>query len=104
MMDSQTNLLETRFERKPEMVARRVAGEIILVPIKRQIKEDPCLYTLDEMAAFLWEKLERGSTGSELVEALLAQYSVSRELVAQDVQKFLEELLSIEAIRIQEIH
>jgi len=100
-MSSQTNLLEAQFKRQPEMVARRVAGEIILVPIKPQIKEDPCLYTLDEIAAFLWEKLEQGSSGEELIEALLCQYSVSREQAVQDVQNFLEELLSIEAIHSQ---
>ena len=94
----EASLLETKFEKKREMVARRVAGEIILVPIKREIKEDPCLYTLDEIAAFLWEKLEHGSTGNDLIKALLSEYSISEETAAVDVQKFLEELLAIEAV------
>lgn len=100
-MEYQIEMLQTTFERDPAMVARRVAGEIVLVPIKPKISGDPSLYTLDEAAAFLWEKIEQGVTGQDLIEELLSRYEASQEQANQDVRNLVEELLSIEAIRVK---
>jgi len=81
------------------MVARRVAGEIILVPTKSQIHEDVALYTLDEVAAFLWEQLDGRQNGWDLVQTLLTTYAVEPSQAQEDTCQFLEQLKSIEAIR-----
>lgn len=94
-----TNPLDSRFERQPTMVTRRVAGEVLLVPITRRMEEEASLYTLDEVAAFLWDRLDGHHTGRELVEALKAAYVVETAQAEQDVRHFVEQLTSIEAIR-----
>lgn len=91
-------LLEARFEPHPSIVTRKVAGEIILVPVSGRITE-PCLYTLDETAAFLWEQLTGKPTGLDLIQALESNFSVEKEQAETDVQAFLEQLQSIGAIQ-----
>jgi hypothetical protein len=92
------DVLERRYEHDPAVVTRRVAGEVILVPV-RPAREEAALYTLDEVAAFLWERLDGLRTGHELVAALQSEYEVDESRAASDVRVFLEQLLSIEAIR-----
>jgi len=95
---SHDNTLDIRFQRRSTMVTRRVAGEIILVPIVRQVKDDPSLFTLDEVAAFLWDQLETRPTGSELVRKLHSVYDVAPEQAENDVRQFLKQLQDIDAI------
>jgi len=87
-----------RFRRRSTMVTRRVAGEIILVPIVRQVKDDPSLFTLDEVAAFLWDQMETYRSGSEMARELQTAYDVSPEQAENDVRRFLQQLQDIEAI------
>lgn len=94
-----TDLLETRFERQPAMVTRRVAGELILVPDTRRMDREAALYVLDDVAAFLWERLDGQHTGHDLIRALVASYSVSPQEAEKDVRTFLAQLEEIEALR-----
>ncbi|OFW29522.1 MAG: hypothetical protein A3H97_01185 [Acidobacteria bacterium RIFCSPLOWO2_02_FULL_65_29] len=90
--------LGTRYEHEPSIVTRRVAGEVILVPT-RQMSGDAALFTLDEVAAFLWERLDGQRTGKDLVAALESSYAAEPEQAAADVRTFLEQLESIDAVR-----
>ncbi len=98
-MKSETDLLDIRFEREPTMITRRVAGEIILIPVTRRMGEESALYTLDVVAAYLWERLDGQHTGRDLIEVLESAYTVEREQSAQDVRTFLEQLQSMQATR-----
>ena len=91
--------LDIRFERRSTMVTRRVAGELILVPITSRMGEEAALYTLDEIAAFLWDRLDGTCTGRDLVAALESAYAVGKTEAAQDVRVFLEQLKAFEAIQ-----
>ncbi len=91
--------LDIRFERRSTMVTRRVAGELILVPITSRMGEEAALYTLDEIAAFLWDRLDGTCTGRDLVAALESAYAVGKTEAAQDVRVFLEQLKALDAIQ-----
>lgn len=97
-MSTSTDLLNIKFEKHPSVVTRQVAGETILVPISRSIGNEPCLYTLDETATFLWERLDGRRTGHDLAKELTLSYEVSEEQAGSDVQTFLGELKSVELI------
>jgi hypothetical protein len=48
---------------------------------------------LNETGAFLWKALaERDMTEEELVDAILAEYDVSREIASRDVHRVVETL------------
>ena len=96
-----TQVMSTCFEPNPSVVPRKVAGEIILVPVSGRI-EQPCLYTLDETAAFLWERLDGAHTGETLAQELQANFAVEKEQAEADTQAFLEQLQTIGAIRPKE--
>jgi hypothetical protein len=92
-----SDTLDVTFEREPSLVTRRVAGEVILVPT--QWTGGAALFTLDEVATFLWERIDGQRTGRELASLVEAEYETRIDEAERDVREFLEQLRSIEAIR-----
>ena len=75
----------------PDVVARKVSGEFVLVPL-RQAHVLQAMYTLNPVGAFLWNELKVGQTEFDLVTSLLAQYAVNSEQAHNDVSDFLTQL------------
>ncbi|MBI4124630.1 MAG: PqqD family protein [Deltaproteobacteria bacterium] len=91
--------LDISFEHDASIVARVVAGELILVPLTPGgAGKEPFLYTLDDVAAFLWEQMDGRRTGRDLAAVLQKKYEVDPARAEKDTLIFLEELRTIEAI------
>jgi hypothetical protein len=82
------------YARSPDMVCRRVATEIILVPIRRNVREVG-LYTLNEVAAFVWERLDGKNRVGDLVCAVVEEFEIDEETAKADIQVVLEKLVQI---------
>ena len=73
------------------LAARRVGSQLVLVPTARRVEEVGAVYTLNEVAARIWELLPRCNSVDDLVEAVLAEYETDREELRADVLGFLAE-------------
>jgi len=87
-----------RFQRSPLIVTRNIAGERLLIPIHRSLGDKDWIFTLNETAGFLWDALERGRSGDELVTLALASFEGERGEIESDVRRVLEELEAVGAI------
>lgn len=76
-----------------EFILREIAGDYVIIPTGKTTLELNGLITVNELGAFLWEKLQQDITKAELVEAVLAEYEIDQETVEKDVDEFLEELV-----------
>lgn len=83
---------------KKELIKRQIAEETVLVPVGKTIYDSHGLFVLNELAAFLWDILPNVSGEEELVDAVLAEYEVSREEAAADIGEFLAKLRKMEII------
>jgi hypothetical protein len=90
---------ETRYERNPEFIYRRIVDELVLVPVRQEVADMDCIYTLNPVGAFIWEKLEGRATLGELQAAVVAQYEVDPEAAGVDLREFVQELESAGAVR-----
>ena len=81
-----------------ELILREIAGEHILVPVGETALRFQGMITLNESGLLLWQKLQSGFTGEDLVEALLAEYQVERSQAQADVAAFLEKLSQVELL------
>jgi hypothetical protein len=88
-----------RYHRTDEFVARIIAGETVLVPIHRQIGDLESIYTLNEVATFIWERLADAVTPAALVLALEDTFAGSPAEMRADLDEFLGHLLDLRAIR-----
>ncbi len=78
---------------KDGFILREVAGNFIVVAVGNAVKDFNGVITLNEVGAFLWKKLEDGATEEELVDALLSEYEVEKDVAEADVKKFVDKLV-----------
>ncbi len=81
-----------------EFVAREVAGDYLLIPVGKTTLDLNGMMTLNEVGAFLWEKLPEAENEAALVDAVLDEYEAERAEVEQDVSEFLSKLRELKII------
>jgi len=97
-MPDQSALLGTVFERSPDMVARTVEGEEILVPIVRSAEEVDSIYTLNEVGSFIWERLDGARSVTDILDAVGEEYEGDVDYMSRTVLEFVNDLVEIKAV------
>lgn len=77
---------------KQGYVLRQVADLWVVLPLAEETVNFNGMIKLNDCGALLWKALERGCDAEALVDAVLAEYRVSREQARADVMEFLENL------------
>ena len=77
---------------KEGFLMRQVGGNNVVVPVGVQAVDFRCLITLNEVGAFLWQKLNSDCTVTDLVDALLGEYDVPADVATADVERFVASL------------
>lgn len=90
---------DARFERNPDFVFRRIVDEVVLVPIRQQVADMDCIYTLNGVGAFVWEHLDGRTSLADIQAAVLSEYDASSDEVAADLDEFVQHLEGVGAIR-----
>ncbi len=71
-----------------DFTIQKVGDQYVAVPVGETSKTFHGMVRLNETGAFLWRALAaRDMTEEELVDALLGEYDVSREIAARDVHR-----------------
>lgn len=78
---------------KSGFVLKNIAGESIIMPVGDNIKKFDGAIVLNEVSAFVWSKLENGTSRNELVEHILAEFDVDADKAAADLDVLLEKLI-----------
>ena len=86
------------YTKHPDYVQRDVAGECILVPIRRTLTEANSIYVLNETGAALWNRIDGQRTAQDIVTDLCNEYEVATDQLAKDFTSLLDDLLSIRAV------
>lgn len=75
-----------------EFVLRQVADTWVVLALGSASIDFSGMLTLNESGALLWHALEQGADREKLVDALTAEYDVSRYTASEDVDAFLAKL------------
>ncbi len=73
-------------------ILRTVAGENLVVPIGDKNISFNAVITLNDSGKYLWNVLLNDTTEPQLVESLMSEYDVSREIAERDVTVFIRSL------------
>ncbi|MBN1658213.1 MAG: PqqD family protein [Anaerolineae bacterium] len=88
------NRLDARYRKDPSIVYREIAGEAILVPIRRRTADLESIYTLNPVAARIWDLLDGERTLGEIKSSLLVDFEGAEpEQVEADLYEFLGQLV-----------
>ena len=93
------DLVARRYEKEPSIVYREIAGEAILVPIRRNVADMESVYTLDSVGADIWKLIDGDRTLPDILDVLLGEYDVEADVLSRDLDEFIEQLESVGAIR-----
>ncbi len=79
-------------------VLRQIADTWVVLPLEEATLDFNGMMTLNETGSFLWSLLEKGCQQTDLVDALLSEYDVTREQAIADVEEFLNKLRNIDCL------
>jgi hypothetical protein len=87
-----------RYQRNPELIFRKIVDEAVLVPIHQNVANMDCIYTLNDVGAFIWDVLQQPASLEDLVKDLLQEYDADPDVLKADLSRFLSEMQSIGAL------
>jgi hypothetical protein len=89
---------DDRFRHSKEVAARKIADEVLLVPIRTSAKQKLGVYTLNQTASWLWEMMDGSVTCAQLADAMIQRFEVNPGRARKDVEVLCRDLLSFGAI------
>lgn len=94
LYDRQEKILEIEKDMKIKsgFVLRDAAGEHVVMPCGQNIGEFDGAIVLNDVAAFVWEKMSDSVSREELLEYILSEFEVDRDLAAKDLDVLLDKL------------
>ncbi|NJL17603.1 MAG: PqqD family protein [Nitrospira sp.] len=87
------------YAKHSDFVQREVAGECILVPIRRNLAEANSIYVLNETGAVFWNSIDGLRSAQSIEREIGDLYDVATEQLHHDFETLLADLLMIGAIQ-----
>jgi hypothetical protein len=81
--------------RSPRIVSRRIAGELVLVPLVTHGADLDAIYNLNAVGAFIWERLDGRASGDAIVAGLAETFEVESAQAAADYLAFVSRLVDL---------
>lgn len=81
--------LEKKYRANPNYVLREIAGEAVLVSVGDGIADFCGIVTLNPSAKILWTCLLNGAGRTEISEALVNEFGISKEKAEEDAERAL---------------
>ena len=92
-------LAATSFKKNAGFVARNIAGELVLIPIAKELREVNSIYSMNAMGARIWELLEEERSFQKIKKTLLSEYEVEEVKLEEDLTEIINQLTEIKAIQ-----
>ena len=77
---------------KEDLILRRIAGESVVIPIGNNVASFNGIISLNDTAAFLWQKCQSSTSQEELESSLLDEYEVDPDTAKKDIEEFITTL------------
>lgn len=84
----------------PEVVARDIAGQHILVPVRTGVAQMDYLYTTDEVGSFIYTLLDGRSDARSVARRVASTFAVGEEDALRDVLDYLHTLCEAGLVRV----
>ena len=84
---------------KENLILRRIGSEYVIIVPGKDLVDLTKVYTLNQTSAWIWEQLkDEDFTVERIVELVMHNYDVDKEVAMNDVQAFLDILIEGELI------
>ena len=93
---------DQRLVRSQSVVARVVAGETLVVPIRSNVGDLASIYSFNATGTLIWNLLASPKTIAELAAAVEFEYSVVGAQAERDVIAFVSEMKGVGLVEVLE--
>jgi hypothetical protein len=90
--------LEKIYRRNDNFVFRQIEGETVLVPIRDNVGDLDCIYSLNPVGALVWEHLDGSQDLDAIKNRIKAEYDVADDKAETDLVSFINEMRTISAV------
>ena len=73
-------------------ILRNLVGEYVLMPVEENIGKFRGTVLMNEVSAFVWEKMQTSVTRDELLAGILENYEIDEKTAGSDLDRLLSEL------------
>ncbi|MGC2475958.1 MAG: PqqD family protein [Candidatus Sulfotelmatobacter sp.] len=86
---------EETLVRSQSVVARVVAGETLIVPVRAKVGDLASIYSFNGTGTLIWKLLETPKSIAELATAIAQEYEVEPSQAERDVAEFVGEMKAV---------
>lgn len=83
---------DTVYRIKDEIVARKIADETILVPIRGKLADMQRIFSLNPVAEFIWSFLEKEATVKTILSSVVDEFNVEADQAEKDFWELIDDL------------
>jgi hypothetical protein len=82
------------YVRSESVVSRVIAGETLIIPVRKGVGDLASIYSLNEVASVIWQTVTGPRSAEEIVHTLQKEFAGESEQIERDVRTFLDEMSS----------
>jgi hypothetical protein len=80
------------YVRSESVVSRVIAGETLIIPVRKGVGDLASIYSLNEVASAIWRAIQQPRHKEEIVSAIEWEFAGERQQIERDVEAFLDEM------------
>jgi len=90
--------LADRYQKSESIISRNIAGEAVLVPLRRNAADLDNIYALNETAALVWESLDGENTLQDVLKRVVTEFEVYEADAERDLLDLVAHLCELGAV------
>lgn len=79
-------------QHKSQFASQKVGNEMVLVPLKNNIAQMDKLFTMNEVACFIWENIDSITTKDEILTRIIETFDIDLKTAELDYTEFIESI------------
>jgi hypothetical protein len=80
------------YVRSGSVVSRVIAGETLIVPVRKGVGDLASIYSLNEVASCIWGAISQSRSKEQIVAIVEREFDAGRQQIETDVDTFLAEM------------
>jgi len=92
------------YVRSESVVSRVIAGETLIIPVRKGVGDLASIYSLNPVATTIWQAIQQPRRKQEIVNIIEQEFAGKRQEIEHDVDTFLDEMHSAGLINPLEPH
>ncbi len=92
MENQNPTTFDQKFRQDPAIVSRKIAGEMILVPIRQNVGDLDSIYVLNETALLAWQLFDGEHSLADIRRQITAEFEVDEQQAGQDLLELVANL------------